>query len=161
MKNRREFETWAIDELKADGWLTERAVLRATYIGAGKLVARPHDFFGCFDLIAVNGHHVRFIQVTSIDYTTPGTRGRGGWQDPTATIRKHQGEIDTAFPAGPTVEIWVYYKQGSTWSRKARRIYRRVAKETWKAVEAQATLYTFRNKMNVEVLVNGTGAVEK
>lgn len=142
MKDRRDLEARAISELTEHGYACERARLVATYIGAGRLVARPHDWFGSFDVIAVKNHFVRFIQVTSVD---AGSASPDRF-DSTAVIRNHRRNIDENFPYafnGGTVsiELWCYRKMGNKWVRS---IYRR-KEDGWHVMEepAQKTLASF------------------
>jgi hypothetical protein len=70
----REAATW-----RAAGWLAQEAWRQAIYIGPGKLITKPKDFFDAFDLIAVHTSRgaVGFVQVTE----SPFVQERSGRAD--------------------------------------------------------------------------------
>jgi len=69
----REAEAW-----RKAGWFAQEAWRKAQYIGAGKLITKPQDFFDAFDVMAVHPvGKVAFVQVTE----TPFVKERDGKAD--------------------------------------------------------------------------------
>jgi len=97
--NPRDLERRLQVELENEGWRTERAVPQV-HIIHGRYVSNNHDFFNCFDLIALKDDKVRFIQVCS------GT-----------TLEDHKRKIDRTFPytSNPIQEIVYFYKMKNRW----------------------------------------------
>jgi Holliday junction resolvase-like predicted endonuclease len=82
--------------LEKDGYLVEKANARILWIG-GRPISKHHDFFGLFDLIAVNSQEVRFIQVKFLDEESH------GW------LSSVRHEI-AGFPVKS--ELWIWRKIG-------------------------------------------------
>jgi hypothetical protein len=96
----REARAWA-----ADGWLTQPTWKQAIFIGAGRLITKPKDFFDAFDLVAVHPRGmVAFVQVTA----SPFVKTRDGKADRNAA----HGEPPFAFSSDQWYEV-------DTWMRGA------------------------------------------
>jgi hypothetical protein len=98
----REAEAW-----EKCGWRAQPAWRQAIYIGAGKLITKPRDFFDAFDLILVHvdAARIAFVQVTE----TPFVKVRDGKSDRNAA----HGEPPFDFapgslePGDRTVDWWM------------------------------------------------------
>ena len=98
MKDRKAYEKYCVEEEQGKGCIVEREYLRATYIAPGKLVGRPHDFFGgTADVVAICDDGVHVIQVTS-----------GERQNVTERQRKFNEVFKKDYPV--SLEVWHYVK---------------------------------------------------
>jgi len=95
----REAKTWA-----RFGWTVQGTWNQAIYIGPGRLITKPKDFFGAFDNIAVHPiGRVAFVQVTATPFAKSNQPGAG------ADRNAQHGEPPFAFCPNfvRTVESWM------------------------------------------------------
>lgn len=98
----REAKVW-----EKAGWLVQLNWRQAIFIGKGKLITKPKDFFDGFDLLAVHPFgRVAFVQVTGtpfarLDATHPGWADRNaGHGEPPFSFRPEMLEV-------PSVDAWM------------------------------------------------------
>lgn len=80
------------DVLEAQGYVVEKAGNRAVW-AEGRVTSRPHDFFGCIDIIAVRMDGLKFVQSTV-----------AGKQS-----AKFDEILAIDWPSFVDVEIWTWY----------------------------------------------------
>ena len=80
--------------LEFDGWLVEQANPKLCFIGPGKVISKAHDFFGCWDLVAVRNYLIKWVQVST-------------WEHKSDKIKQVSG-----FPNAGIQEIWAWFSKG-------------------------------------------------
>ena len=144
MKNRKDLEKRTAAWYEAQGYIVQRAYMKAVHTERG-WIATSNDFFGCMDGIAVYPDGgVVFYQCTSTDYDGYSVDRA----DPTATVRKHRRTIDERMPVGGvTVHLHVWRKKQGRWEHS---IYRRDS-HGWHDLQVplQKTLYVFRKAVKI------------
>lgn len=129
--NRRDLERRSADELESQGYLIERAGMRASY-RAGRFFPIHHDLWGGFDVLAWRDGELRFVQVTS-------TLSEEAGKDPTGVMGTRRRKLSKlpASPVGVHVEVWLYRKVGNRWTKA---VYRRADDGSWPLLEGQMRL---------------------
>ena len=82
--------------LEAEGWLVEQANPKLCFIGPGRMISKAHDFFGCWDFVAVRNCMVKWVQV-------------GTWAHKSDKIKQVDG-----FPLVSGQEIWLWVSGGKS-----------------------------------------------
>ena len=99
-------ERRARKQLEAEGYLVEPARPVLQWIGPGKVRSKRVDFFGAFDLFAVDPRHVRLIQVCEAS---------GGHA---AERRRKIEAIANKLPSSLSLELWVWHRPGRSKSQR-------------------------------------------
>ena len=80
--------------LESEGWLVEQANPKLCFIGPGRMISKAHDFFGCWDFIAVRNYEIKWVQIST-------------WAHKSDKIKQVE-----RFPFGNEQEIWLWFSQG-------------------------------------------------
>ena len=103
-------EQYAEDVLVGHGYAVQRAWRKMIRLGPNRYVSKTNDFFGCYDIIAINKDHVKLVQTTTAE-------GRF----------ERQRKIEASgIPANPSVfrEVWAWHG-GRKRLDRARTVHRR------------------------------------